>query len=260
VTLRVIIADDEPLAREQLLHLLSAEPDVKVISECRNGPETVAAVRRLKPDLLLLDVQMPDLDGFGVLVELHPDEIPPVVFVTAYDQYALKAFEVRALDYLLKPVDPRRLKEALRRIGSREARSSAQLTEDRIEDLLREVSERRRAYHRLAVPVGEKILFLQTESIYSLEASGNYVQIHATGGKYLRRQTLASLAERLDPDRFVRVHRSWIVNVDRIKELVPWFRRTYFIVLENGQRIHVSHSFRESVEALLGPRPKPASS
>jgi len=259
MTLRVVIADDEPLARDQLRHLLSAEHDVAIVRECANGPETVAAVRADKPDLLLLDIQMPDRDGFEVLFELRPEETPAVIFVTAYDQYALKAFEVRALDYLLKPVDPRRLREALQRVASQGPRSAAEQDKDRLADLLREVSERRRSYQRIAVPSGDKILFLPAESIFSFEASGNYVQIHAAGGKYLRRQTLTSLAERLDPERFVRVHRSWIVNVDSIRELVPWFRHTFILVLENGQRIHMSHTFRDAIDGLLGKRP-PSSS
>jgi two-component system LytT family response regulator len=255
MTLRVVVADDEPLAREQIRHLLSAEPGVALVRECASGPETVEAVRAERPDLLLLDVQMPDLDGFGVLFELKPEETPPVVFVTAYDQFALRAFEVHALDYLLKPVDPRRLKAALERAAGGAAPRSPEPDRTRLADLLREVAERRRSYQRLAVPSGDKILFLPTGSIHSLEASGNYVQVHAAGGKYLRRQTLTSIADRLDPERFLRVHRSWIVNVDSIRELVPWFRHTYVLVLENGQRIHVSRSFRDSILGLLGKAP-----
>jgi two-component system LytT family response regulator len=257
VTLRVIIADDEPLAREQLGYLLAAQPGVEVVKECGSGPDTVGAVRALKPDLLLLDVQMPDLDGFGVLCELKPEETPPVIFVTAYDQYALRAFEVRALDYLLKPVDPRRLAEALRRVRSRLEDPGPRRTEGALGDLLREAEERRRVWQRLPVPAGDRILFLPVDSIVCLEASGNYVRVHVAGASYQRRETLAGLAQKLDPSRFARVHRSFIVNLERVRELIPWFHRTYILVLENGRRVRVSRTFREPVEALLGRTPKP---
>jgi two-component system LytT family response regulator len=259
MTLRVIIADDEPLAREQLRHLLSAEPGVTVTKECGNGPETVAAVRADRPDLLLLDVQMPDLDGFGVLCELRTDETPAVIFVTAYDQYALKAFEVRALDYLLKPVDPRRLKEALQRVRARISDPGPRPPDPALADLLREAEERRRVLQRLPVPEGDRILFLPVDSIVCLEASGNYVRVHVPGASYIRRETLAGIAQKLDPSKFARVHRSFIVNLDRVRELIPWFHRTYILVLETGQRVRVSRSFREPVEALLGRDPKRAS-
>jgi two-component system LytT family response regulator len=257
VTLRLIIADDEPLAREQLGYLVAAEPGVEVVGECGNGPDTVAAVRALKPDLLLLDVQMPDLDGFGVLCELQPEETPAVVFVTAYDQYALKAFEVRALDYLLKPVDPRRLKEALQRVRARLTGPRPMPPGSVLVDLLREAEERRRILQRLPVPAGDRILFLPVDSIVCLEASGNYVRVHTAGASYLRRETLAGIAQKLDPGKFARVHRSYLVNLDRVRELIPWFHRTYILVLENGQRVRVSRSFREPVERLLGRSPKP---
>jgi two-component system LytT family response regulator len=257
MTLRVIVADDEPLAREQLRHLLSAETDVTVTRECGNGPETVAAVRAEKPDVLLLDVQMPDLDGFGVLCELRPEETPAVIFVTAYDQYALKAFEVRALDYLLKPVDPRRLSEALQRVRVQLASPGPRRAEESLVDLLREAEERRRVLQRLPVPAGDRIFFLPVDAIVCLEASGNYVRVHAASASYLRRETLAGIVQKLDPSKFARVHRSYIVNLERVRELIPWFHRTYILVLENGQRVRVSRSFREPVEALLGRSPKP---
>lgn len=257
MTLRILIADDEPLARDQLRHLLSSETDVAVVGECGDGVETVRAVRSVRPDLLLLDVQMPDLDGFGVLCELGPAETPAVIFVTAYDQYALRAFEVRALDYLLKPVDPRRLGEALQRVRAQGVNPSHRSAESALADLLREAEERRRVLQRLPVPEGDRILFLPVDAIVSLEASGNYVRVHAAGGSYLRRDTLAGIAAKLDPAKFARVHRSFVVNLERIRELVPWFHRTYVLVLENGQRVPVSRSFRGPIEALLGRVPRP---
>ena len=258
MTLRVIIADDEPLAREQLRHLLSLEPDIVVTRECANGPQTVAAVREEKPDVLLLDVQMPDLDGFGVLCELQDERIPAVIFVTAYDQYALKAFEVRALDYLLKPVDPRRLGETLHKVRSQVAGSKAAGSGSDFADLLREAEERRHVVQRLPVPSGDRILFLPVDAIECLEAAGNYVRVYAQGKTYLRRETLAGITQKMDPSRFARVHRSYVVNLERVRELIPWFHRTYILILESGKRIHVSRSYREPVETMLGHAPDSA--
>lgn len=252
MTLRIVVADDMPLARAELRCLLEDEPDIEIVRECGNGRETVAAVREARPDLLLLDVQMPDLDGFGVLYELHPDEIPATIFVTAYDQYALRAFDVRAIDYLLKPVDALRFHETLARVRRSLSASPSRLSTADISDLLREISGERFVYQRLAVPVGDRILFVPTETILCLEAKENYVLVHTTGGRYLLRETLVHIATRLDPARFIRVHRSWIVNMSHAKELIQKAQHTYHLVLGNGQRIKVSRSYRQGIEALAG--------
>ncbi len=254
MTLRVIIADDMPLAREELRYLLEDEPDVAILRECGNGRETVQAVREDRPDLLLLDIQMPDLDGFGVLQELGPDEIPAVIFVTAYDQYALKAFDVRAIDYLLKPVDAQRFHETLTRVRQQLGGASRKIAEANLTDLLHEIAERRLTYQTLAVPTEDRILFLPAESVICLEARENYVMVHAINGKYLLRETLTHIVKRLDPERFLRVHRSWVVNISHTRELLPKAGRTYVLVLGNGLRVKVSRSYRDRIEALAGRR------
>ncbi|MFZ5983280.1 MAG: LytR/AlgR family response regulator transcription factor [Acidobacteriota bacterium] len=250
--LRVIIADDMPLAREELRYLLHNEPDIEIVRECVDGRETVAAVRETKPDLLFLDVQMPDLDGFGVLYELAPDEMPTTIFVTAYDQYALRAFDVHAADYLMKPVDAHRFHETLARVRRQMAARSGENSAGSFSDLLREIAERRLAYQRLAVPHGDRILFIPTETVISLEARENYVLVHTTGGRHLLRDTMAHIMRRLDPERFLRVHRSWIVNHTHVRELIPGPQRTYVLVLDDGQKVKVSRSYRERVEGLVG--------
>lgn len=254
MTLRVIIADDMPLAREELRYLLEDEPDVAIVRECGNGRETVQAVKEDRPDLLLLDIQMPDLDGFGVLQELSPDEIPAVIFVTAYDQYALKAFDVRAIDYLLKPVDAQRFHETLTRVRQQLGGTSRKIAEANIADLLHEIAGKRLTYQTLAVPTGDRILFLPADSVICLEARENYVLVHAVSGKFLLRETLTHIVKRLDPERFLRVHRSWIVNISHTRELLPKAGRTYVLVLGNGLRVKVSRSYRDRIEALAGRR------
>jgi two-component system, LytTR family, response regulator len=252
MTLRVIIADDMPLAREELRYLLEDEQDVVVIRECGNGRETVQAVREDKPDLLLLDIQMPDLDGFGVLQELSPEEIPATIFVTAHDQYALKAFDVRAIDYLLKPVDAQRFHETLTRVRQQLGGTSRKVAEANVADLLHEIAQRRLTYQTLAVPTEDRILFLPAESVICLEARENYVLVHALNGRYLLRETLTHIVKRLDPERFLRVHRSWVVNISHTRELLPRAGRTYVLILGNGLRVKVSRSYRDRVEALAG--------
>jgi two-component system LytT family response regulator len=257
MTLRVIIADDMPLSREELRYLLEDEPDVAVVRECGNGRETVQAVREDRPDLLLLDIQMPDLDGFGVLQELSSDEIPAVIFVTAYDEYALRAFDVHAIDYLLKPVDGHRFHETLTRVRQQLGGSSRRMAEANLGDLLHEMAQRRLTYQTLAVPTGDRILFLPAESVICLEARENYVLVHAVNGKFLLRETLTHIVKRLDPERFLRVHRSWIVNISHTRELLPKAGRTYVLVLGNGLRVKVSRSYRDGIEALAGRRTSP---
>lgn len=255
MTIRVLIADDVPLARAALRRLLADESGTVIVRECGSGREAVDAIRADRPDLLLLDVQMPDLDGFGVLYELQSDEIPAVIFVTAYDQYALRAFDVHAADYLLKPVDPKRFHEAISRVRIRLETPSDNAPGGNLRELLREVAEQRRSYHRLAVPSGQKIIFLPTESVLCLEAAENYVMVHAESGKYLIRETITRIAERLDPAVFIRVHRSWVVNADKIREAAPWDHGTYLLVMENGLRVRASYSYRAQVESLLGKAP-----
>ena len=236
--LRVVIADDEPLARHRLRRLLRGQPGVRIAAECADGGETIAAVLRESPDLLFLDVQMPELDGFGVLRALPSHRVPVTVFVTAFDQYALRAFEAQALDYLLKPFTEARFRVAFERARAQVGRpapvpgGAGWLT--RV--LIRECGRVR------VVPVGE---------IDYLEAARNHVRVHASGATHLLREPLGSLEARLDPAGFARIHRSTVVNLERVAELEPWFSGDCQVVLRDGVRLRLSRTHRAEFEARL---------
>jgi two-component system, LytTR family, response regulator len=225
---------------------------VKAIAECRNGEEAVKAIRDHAPDLVFLDVQMPGLDGFGVLEELESDETPLVIFVTAYEQYALRAFEVHALDYLLKPFDRDRFRGTLQRVKERLAAASPADFRRQLRGLLDDVRKEARAEGRLAVKSDGRILSLRTADIDWVEAEGNYVRLHLGKASYLYREKIAALEERLDARRFRRIHRSTIVNVERIKAFVPWFRKDYRVVLHDGTELTLSRNYKDRVQELLG--------
>ncbi|MCI0695278.1 LytTR family DNA-binding domain-containing protein [candidate division KSB1 bacterium] len=250
--IRTLIVDDEPLARERIRTLLADELDLEIIGECANGHEAVGAIQRDKPDLLFLDVQMPELDGFGVLQRLGAEKLPAVIFVTAYDQYALRAFEVHALDYLLKPFDRERFQKALQR-----ARLQIQQAKDgdlnqRLLALLENLQPERKWLERLVVKSGGRVFFLKAEEIDWIEAAGNYVRLHAGRESHLLRETIKNLETQLDPKKFLRLNRSTIVRIDRIKELQPWFNGEYAIILQDGSRLTSSRGYREKLDALLG--------
>ncbi len=248
--IRTLIVDDEPLARERIRGLLASEPDVELVGEARDGREAVSAIESARPDLVFLDVQMPEMDGFAVLEEVS-SSLPLVVFVTAYDRYALQAFEVHALDYLLKPFDGRRFREALERARAYLAGRTIEDVNRRVLALLERLQARRATLNRFVVRSGGRIRFVRARDVDCIEATGNYMRLHVGGEAHLIRETMASLEAKLDPERFVRVHRSWIVNVERIAELQPWFHGSYLVVLPGGRRIHVSRTFRQRIEALL---------
>jgi two-component system, LytTR family, response regulator len=253
--IRAVIADDEPLARRGIRQLLAAHRDVIVVAEARNGRETVRALRDLKPDLLFLDVQMPELDGFGVLREHGTERMPAVIFVTAYDEFAVRAFEAHALDYLVKPVEEARFADALERTRRR-LRSDEALELARKLSALLETREPRSgtnpvAVQRLLVPTSAGDLVLDANEIDWIEAEDYYAAIHARGRRHLIRESLASLEQRLDSDRFVRVHRSAIIQIDRIRELRNEPAGETVLVLRDGTRIPVSRRRREQVAGLL---------
>jgi two-component system LytT family response regulator len=240
--------DDEPLARRRLEALLQDEPDVEVVGEAEDGPSAVAAIRKHSPDLVLLDVQMPGMSGFDVIAELGPERCPAVVFATAHDRYALRAFEVHALDYLLKPFDRRRLRQALSR-ARRDAADPAELGRR----LLALVSEARGGapLKRLTVKSRGRIYFVRADEIDWIEAAGHYLTLHVGQQTHLLRDTIKRLGSRLDPSRFVRVHRGTIVNVDRVRELLPSFHGEYVIVLRDGTRIESSRGYSGRLQELL---------
>ena len=252
--MRALIVDDEALARERIRSLLAAEADVVVAGECANGDEAVAALRRRGADLVFLDVQMPGRDAFDVIRDVGPEQMPAVVFVTAYDRYAVKAFEVHAVDYLLKPFDGERFREALARVRSRLL--------DRAGDggplvpLLRELAARPAQPERLAVRSASRISFVRVEEVDYAEACGNYVCLHCGSERHLMRETMNALEARLDPRRFVRIHRSALVNVDRVKEIHPLFHGDWEVVLRSGVRLTLTRTHREEAQRLLTGRPQ----
>ena len=250
MNIRAMIVDDEPLAREKLRRYLADEKDVEVIGECSNGREAVAAIRRRQADVVFLDIQMPELDGFGVVEASDPAHLPFVVFVTAHDAYAVKAFEVHALDYLLKPFDRERLHDTLARVRKSMQRSSSDRYQDQILSLLKDLRADRKRPDRLLIRSAGRIFFLDVEEIDWVEAEGNYLSLHAGEATHLVRETMSSMEERLGPSGFVRIHRSTIVNLNRLKELRPWFEGESIAILKGGKKLPVGKSYRRKLASL----------
>jgi len=244
MTLRALIVDDEPLARETLRLLLAEDTEMVVAGEC-SGVEAPELIARQRPDILFLDVQMPEVDGFDVLEQVGADAVPSVVFVTAFDEYALRAFEVHAVDYLLKPFDDRRFAAALSR-AKETARSRRRGEAD--PGLARLLEARPR---RFFVRTREKVLLIKPEEIDWIEAADYYVSLHVGGKAHLLRETMNEIEQRLDPERFFRVHRSAIVNVDRVREMHPLFRGDCVLVLHDGTKLKLSRARRDAFERLL---------
>jgi two-component system LytT family response regulator len=240
--------DDEPLARERLLKLLRGEDDVEVVGEAENGRDAVAMIRRERPDLVFLDVQMPELDGFGVLAELAPDERPAVVFVTAYDKFALKAFDVHAVDYLLKPFDKERFQTAVRRALEHLAREKPEAIHDKLAALLNQLRPPQQM-DRIAVKAEGRVIFIKAGDIDWVEAADNYVSLHVGKDSHLLRETMSSIEGRL-PKQFLRISRSTIVNSERIKELQPLFHGEYAVILRDGTKLTLSRSHRDKLQQL----------
>ncbi len=250
--LRILIVDDEPLGRERIRTLLAGDPEVEIAGECADGKQAVAAIRRLKPDLIFLDVQMPEMDGFGVLESLEVEEIPATIFVTAYDRYAVKAFEVHAVDYLLKSFDRERFSAALARAKGHLARGKKHDIEPKLVSLLEAFESRKKYIGRLVVKSGGRIIFLRVEEIHWIEAMDNYVRLHAGAQTHTVRETMQSLETKLDPAKFARIHRSTIVNLDRVQDLRPLFHGDYAVRLRDGTELTLSRSYREKLPEPLG--------
>src|SRR5579864_6374129 len=252
---RTVIADDERLARQKLLILLNSEPQVMVVAECQNGRQTVSAIRSLRPDMLLLDIQMPDLDGFQVLSEISEEEMPVVIFTSAYDQYAIRAFEANALDYLLKPFDQERLHHALTRARSELRKARDREITNRILNLLSQVrsvsSFTPEPEKRLVIKANGRVVFLDLDSIEWVEAAANYVRLNVGKESYLFRETISRISERLDANHFVRIHRSTIVNVRKIKELIPVNSGEYVVVLKSGRELSCSRGYRAALQGIV---------
>ena len=286
--IRTLIVDDEALARRRLRRLLADEPDVRIVAECPSGRAAVEALREHEIDLVFLDVQMPGMDGFGVIEAVGAEAMPIVVFVTAYDEYALKAFEVHAVDYLLKPESEARLRAALRRVrrllGDRATAEAGR----RLRTLLAEVLDQNasplpqaagagaaspaaatvaspsaapspapaaesppRYVDRIPVKRGGRIFFVRVADVDWFEAEDNYVRLHTASGKHLVRETMSAIEDALDPGRFARVHRSVVVNLERVRELQPWFGGDYVLILHDGTRLKLSRTYRDQVRERL---------
>ncbi|MCU1347364.1 MAG: two component transcriptional regulator, LytTR family [Acidobacteria bacterium] len=246
MTLRVLVVDDEALGRRGVLARLARRNDVEVADECATGREAIAAIRRHKPDLVFLDVQMPGVDGFEVLRRLEPAERPHVIFVTAFDRHAVRAFEVHALDYLLKPIDDERFTEAVDRVAAMHARHRESGIARRLAVLLDEA-----APPRYAVRLKNRTLFVPPAEIDWVAAEGDYVRVHAGTRNWLIRDTMAAVERDLGATRFVRVHRSAIVNVDRVQELRSLEGGDCAVVLRDGTELRLGRTYREAVERLL---------
>jgi two-component system LytT family response regulator len=253
---RVVIADDERLARQKVRILLDSEPNVAVVAECQDGRQTISAINCLRPDLLLLDIQMPDLDGFQVLKEIPPLELPVVIFTSAYDQYAIRAFEAHALDYLLKPFDQERLHQAMERARAELLKSENREITHRLIELLSHVKSDAaakpiEAENRLVIKTKGRVVFLDLDDIDWVEAAANYVRLNAGKESYLLRETISRTSERLNPNEFVRIHRSTIVNVRKIKELIPVNSSEYVVVLKNGKELSCSRGYRSLLQRVI---------
>jgi len=251
---RVLIADDEPLARQRLRTLAAREADVVVVGECATGRAAAEMLRQHPADVAFLDVQMPDGDGFDVIREVGADRMPAVVFVTAYDRYALKAFDVHAVDYLLKPFDGIRFREALRRARLRAESRTRGEREQRLLALVRELGGAPAPAERLAVRSASRVALVRVDDLDYAEACGNYVRLHCGTARHLLRETMNGLEARLDRRRFARVHRSAIVNLDRVLELHPLFHGDWALVLRGGVRLTLSRTYREAVQRLMAGR------
>lgn len=245
--IRSLIVDDEMLARQRLRRLLDNHPDMEVAGECANGLEAVRDIERFRPDLVFLDIQMPELDGFGVIEEIGPGYMPPTLFVTAYDQFALKAFEVHALDYLLKPFDPERFDAALARVRTWISGNAS----PSLEPMLKQVQADRPPPDRLLIKEGSRYAFVRPAAIQWVEAEDNYVRLHVEGTSHLVRQTMSAMLDKLSPNRFRRIHRSAIVNLDFIQHLEPWTGGDYLVTMRDGSQLTMSRTYRNQLGEWL---------
>jgi two-component system LytT family response regulator len=248
VNIRALIVDDEPLAREWVRSAVAEDPELEVMGECGDGFEAAEAIRRLKPDLVFLDVQMPGLDGFGVLEALSPEEIPAVVFVTAFDQYAVRAFEAQAVDYLMKPFSKERVEEAVRRVRELVKGKSMEDFRESISKIVEKIRRDRSFPEWVLLKSDGKNVFVKVKDIDWIESSRNNVRIHVGTTLYLLHETTSAIASRLDPKKFLRIHRSAIVNIERIKELHPWFNGDYAVILRDGTQLTLSSSYRDRLK------------
>lgn len=263
-TISVLIVEDEARQRQRLKKLVTALEGFTVIGTSADGQQALKDIGTLKPDLVLLDIQMPEMTGLDVAERLDPEDMPAIIFVTAYDQYALQAFEVQALDYLLKPFDDERFEAVMARAATRIRQGQVEVLGRRLMGLLQQLnalpeetgeaapSAPTSYLDRLAIKTNGRVLLLRAENIDWIEGAGVYVELHAGKKRHLLRQSLRYLEEHLNPERFVRIHRSTIVNVERVQELIPHFHGEYIVVLSDGTRLKLSRTYRDRLGAILG--------
>jgi len=249
--IRVLVVDDEPLARGMVREMLEADPEAEIVGECSNGRDAISAIKSLSPDLIFLDVQMPELGGFDVLEAFKDQHLPRIIFVTAYDQYAVRAFDVHALDYLLKPFDRERFMTAWQRAKLQISKDQFEQRDQHIMALLEELKAGPRYIERLVVKSAGRVFFLEVNTIDCIEAEGNYVRIHSGAKSHLLRETISGLEAQLDPREFLRIHRSAIVRIDRIKELQPWFHGEYVVILKDGTKLTSSAAHSEALHRII---------
>jgi two-component system, LytTR family, response regulator len=252
--LRTVVVEDEGPARDKLKILLAQQTDINVVAECENGAAAIAALKRTKPDLLLLDIQLPDMDGFSVLKSLPAGDLPIVIFTTAYDQYAIMAFEAHALDYLLKPFDHERLYDALHRARLAVRTQTDRVLTDQLLNILQRTTSNSHG-RRLLVRSGGRVVFLAYDEIEWIEAAANYVRVHACKVSYTLRGSIGNIADKLPKDQFVRIHRSTVVNARIIKELQPCNSGEFILVLQNGKELSCSRGYREGLRQLIEDTP-----
>jgi len=248
--IRTVIADDEPLARRGVRLLLEKDSGIEIVGEASSGVEAADLIQRLRPDLVFLDVQMVGCDGFETLARVGAQAAPAVVFVTAYDEYAIRAFDFNAVDYLLKPSDDARFGTALGRARELVKRKRTEAVDTKLSRLIEHLEGEGR--DRILLKSSGEIIFLKTGEIDWIEAEGDYVRFHVAGRSHLMRATMSSLEERLDPNRFIRIHRSTIVNSDRLRKLVPSFEGEYAVVLQDGTKLRLSRGYQDRIKSLLG--------
>ena len=249
--IRVFVADDQPMARERLISLLAAEPGIELAGTAGSGPEAVEGIRHSAPDLVFLDLQMPGMDGFKVIEAIGVEQMPPTVFVTAYDEYAVRAFEVQAIDYLLKPFGRHRFQSALSRARRHLEHERQREMAGRLAELLRTGKTPSSSSQRLLVKSGGRVSFVDVDQIDWVEAEGNYVRIHAGDQVHVLRETMNGLLDRIGPQQFFRIHRSRIVNVSRVKELLIAGGGDYNVVLWDGTRLGLSRMYRDALQEQL---------
>lgn len=259
-TIKTLIVDDESPARKRIRELLVEHNEFEIIGECSNGEEAIEAIQTKSPDLIFLDIQLQDMDGFEVLEKLSLKHLPTIIFVTAYDKYAIRAFEFHALDYLLKPFDDERFEETLEYVLTQIKRNRIENLSEKLSGLIADYNQHRddpvsgetnRYQNRLVIKSAGKVAFIETKDIDWISAEGYYASIRVGGKSHLMRESLKNLENILDPKTFLRIHRSTIVNINQIKELHSHFHGEYFVILKDGKRFKLSRSYKENAERLL---------